>query len=93
MTTKPLGIQHSHSTLAALENLAAVGLDAKMEIEIALQRMVSRRGDEEATVAAEYALLYALVRLAKMMDILTVVRSDPYAYRRDEAENLEIKIE
>ena len=92
MSTKPLGT-HTHSTIAAIEDLTAVGLDAKMEIEIALQRMVSRRGDEEATTAAEYALLYALVRLTKMMDILTPLPGGPYAYSRDQAEDLETKLE
>jgi hypothetical protein len=91
VSTKPLGT-HTHSTIAVIEDLTAVGLDAKMEIEIALQRMVTRRGDQEAA-AAEYALLYVLARLTKMMDILTTVRGGPYAYRRDEAENLETKPE
>ena len=86
LSTKSLGT-HSHSTIAAIEDLAAVGLDAKMEIEIALQRLVSRR-DETAWAGAEYALLYSLLRLTKMMDILATLRQGPYAYRKDEAENL-----
>jgi hypothetical protein len=92
VSTKPLGT-HTHNTIAAIEDLTAVGLDAKMEIEIALQRLGTRRGDKEATTAAEYALLYALERVTKMIDILTIVRGGPYAYGRDEAENLEEKLE
>jgi hypothetical protein len=86
VSTKPLGT-HTHNTIAAIEDLTAVGLDAKMEIEIALQRLVSRR-DEIAWSGTEYALLYSLVRLTKMMEILMTLRRGPYAYRKDESENL-----
>lgn len=91
MSTKPLGT-HTHNTIAAIEDMTAVGLDAKMEIEIALQRLVSRR-DETAWTGAEYALLFALVRLSKMIDILITLRWGPYAYRKDEAENFEPRLE
>ncbi len=86
MSTKPLGT-HTHNTIAAIEDLTAIGLDAKMEIDIALQPLVSRR-DETAWAGAEYALLFALVRLSKMIDILGTVRKGPYAYRKDEPQKL-----
>jgi len=91
LPTKPLET-HTHSTIAAIEDLTAVGLDAKMEVEIALQRLVNRR-DEIAWMGAEYALLCSLVRLTKMMEILATLRQRPYAYRRDEPENLKSKLE
>ncbi len=85
-TTKPLGT-HTHSTIAAIEDMTAVALDAKTEIDIALQRLVQRR-DEEANAGAEYALLYTMVRLTKLLEVLTTLRRGPYAYDKDTAENI-----
>lgn len=91
-STKPLGT-HTHNTVAAIEDLTAVSLDAKTEIDIALQRLVQRR-DEEAYAGAEYALLYTMVRLTKMLEILNTLRRGPYAYDKDTAQNYpEIKRE
>jgi hypothetical protein len=87
MSAKPLGT-HTHNTVAAIEDLTAVGLDAKTEIDIALQRLVNR-GDAEAWAGAEYALLFAMVRITKMMDILNTLRRGPYAYDKDAAENIQ----
>ena len=86
-TSKPLGT-HTHNTIAAIEDLTAVSLDARMELEIALQRLVNRDRDAEAWAGAEYALLYSLLRLTKMMDILVTLRRGPHAYHKDEAEIL-----
>ncbi len=85
MNTKPLGT-HTHNTIAAIEDLTAVALDAKTEIDIALQRLVNRR-DEEAHAGAEYALMFTMVRLTKMMEILATLRRGPYAYDKDTAQN------
>ncbi len=79
--------RHTHSTLAALEDLTAVGLDAKMEIEIALYRLRQRQNCM-ALEEAEAALLFTVNRLTKMMAILEQARQGPYAYSRDEPENL-----
>ncbi len=87
MTTKPSGT-HTHNTIAAIEDLTAVALDAKTEIDIALQRLVQRR-DVEAWTGAEYALLFTIVRLTKMLEILTALRRGPHAYNKHEAENIE----
>ncbi len=87
MTTKPSGT-HTHNTIAAIEDLTAVALDAKTEIDIALQRLVQRR-DEEAHAGAEYALLYTMVRLTKLLEVLATLRRGPHAYNKHEAENIE----
>ncbi len=91
MNTKPLGV-HSHNMIAALEDLTAVCLDAKMEVEIALQRIQQGR-DSVSVSEAEFTLLYAQVRLEKLMAILQEARKGPYSYRRNEAENLDLRIE
>ncbi len=92
MSTKPLGT-HTHNTIAAIEDLTAVSLDAKTEIDIALQRLVQAR-NAEAYAGAEYALVYTLVRLTKMLDILATLRRGPYAYDKDTPQNFpEIKRE
>ncbi len=69
------------------EDPAAVGLDAKMEIEIALYRLRQRQ-NSMAIDEAEAALLFTIKWLTKMMAILEQARQGPYAYRRDEPENL-----
>ncbi len=59
-----------------------------MEIEIALYRLRQRQNGM-ALEEAENALLFTLKRLTKIMDILECARQAPYAYSRDEPENLE----
>ncbi len=82
----------THSMVAAIEDLTAVGLDAKMVGEIALLRIEQRRV-ALAVAEAQDALTYVVVRINKMMTILHTVRQGPHSYRRDEAENLENKPE
>ncbi len=82
----------THSIVAAIEDLTAVGLDAKMEAEIALLR-IEQRWDAFAVAEAQDALTYVVVRINKMMTILHAVRQGPHSYRRDEAENLDIEFE
>ncbi len=80
--------RHTHSMLAALEDLTAVGFDAKMEIEIARYRLRQRQTGMTLE-EAEAALLFTMKRLTKMMAILEQAWQEPYAYCRDEPENLE----
>ncbi len=80
--------RHTHAIVAAIEDLVAVALEAKLEAEIALYRLRQRQNGM-ALEEAETALLFVVVRLAKMIDILHQARRGPHAYKRDQAEDLQ----
>ncbi len=74
--------RHTYSTIAALEDSIAIGLNAQMEVEIALQRLIQRR-DEFAIEQMEQALVEINKDIDRLLKILRTARKSTDAYSRN----------